>query len=167
MILLENDKNKMSHSELLEALENQSRELSTRTVIFHHFIGEILGLNPTDHKCLDVIIRTTSPMTASKLAEETGLSTGAITGVIDRLEKAGYVSRKRDLNDRRLIYVDPLLDNAMTKMNPIFNPIKQSSRKIYSKYTDHELNLILDFIRNCNNMTQNMTQELKMKRAAK
>ncbi len=91
----------------------------------------------------------------------------SITGVIDRLEKAGYVSRKRDPNDRRLIYVDPLLDSAMTKMNPIFNPIKQSSRKLYSKYTDHELNLILDFIRNCNNMTQNMTQELKMKRAAK
>jgi predicted transcriptional regulator len=94
--LVGDNKNKIrSHSELVEALEDQSRELTTRTVIFHHFIGELLGLIPTDHKCLDVIIRTKTPMTASQLAEETSLSTGAITGVIDRLEKAGYVRRKR------------------------------------------------------------------------
>ena len=118
-------KNKIrSHSELVEALEDQSRELSTRTVIFHFFIGELLGLNPTDHKCLDVIIRTKTPMTASQLAEETSLSTGAITGVIDRLEKAGYVRRKRDPNDRRLIFIDPLLDKAMVKMGPIFESYK-------------------------------------------
>lgn len=161
-------KNKIrSHSELVEALEDQSRELSTRTVIFHFFIGELLGLNPTDHKCLDVIIRTKTPMTASQLAEETSLSTGAITGVIDRLEKAGYVRRKRDPNDRRLIFIDPLLDKAMVKMGPIFDPIKQSSRILYSKYADHELKVILDFITNCNKMTQEMTYQLKMKRSAK
>lgn len=84
-----------NHSELLDSLEEQTRELSTRTVIFHHLIGERLGLNPTDHKCLDVMIRNRTPMTASQIAEETGLSTGAITGVVDRLEKAGYVRRKR------------------------------------------------------------------------
>lgn len=161
--MLENDKSKISHSELLEALENQSRELTTRTVIFHHFIGELLGLNPTDHKCLDVIIRTKTPMTASQLAEETSLSTGAITGVIDRLEKAGYVRRKRDPKDRRLIFIDPLLDKAMVKMSPIFDPIKQSSRSLYSKYSDRELKVILDFIRNCSKLTQQMTHELKMK----
>ena len=168
--MLEESKNKnktRKRSELLEALEHQSREFSTRTVIFHHFIGELLGLNPTDHKCLDVILRTKSPMTASQLAEETGLSTGAITGVVDRLEKAGYVSRKRDPKDRRLIYVDPLLDKAMVKMSPIFEPIKQSSRNLYSKYTDDELELILDFIINCNKMTQEMTINLKRRRAVK
>ncbi len=166
--MLEREKDKIrKHSELLDALENQTRELSSRTVLFHHFIGELLGLNPTDHKCLDIIIRTKSPMTASQLAEETGLSTGAITGVVDRLEKAGYVNRKRDPNDRRLIYVDPLLDKAMIKMGPIFEPIRQSSRNLYSQYTDDELELILDFIINCNKMTQEMTFNLKSRRAIK
>ena len=160
---MSNDKVLLSHTALFEALDQGMRELSTRTVLFHHLIGERLKLNPTDHKCLDVIIRSEQPMTASQLAEETGLSTGAITGVIDRLEKAGYVRRKRDPNDRRLIFIDPLLDTAMAKMSPIFDPIKQSSRNLYAKYTDHELKLILDFIRNCNKMTQEMTHELKMK----
>jgi len=84
-IVLDKENKVLKHSELLQALENQSRELSTRTVIFHHFVGERLGLNPTDHKCLDVIIRTGTPMTATQLADETGLSTGTITGVMDRL----------------------------------------------------------------------------------
>ena len=153
----------LKHSELLDSLEEQSRELSTRTVIFHHLIGERLGLNPTDHKCLDVIIRAKMPMTASQLAEETGLSTGAITGVVDRLEKAGYVKRKRDTNDRRLIFIKPLLDKAMIKLGPIFEPIRKASMNLYSKYTDEELTTILDFITNCNRMTQNLTAEMKTK----
>ena len=74
---------------------------------------------------------------------------------------------KRDPNDRRLIFIDPLLDKAMAKMSPIFNPIKQSSRNLYSKYADDELKFILGFIRNSNRVTQEMTHELKMKRAAK
>ena len=159
--MLDKQNNMLKHSELLDSLEEQSRELSTRTVIFHHLIGERLGLNPTDHKCLDVIIRAKMPMTASQLAEETGLSTGAITGVVDRLEKAGYVKRKRDTNDRRLIFIKPLLDKAMIKLGPIFEPIRKASMNLYSKYTDEELTTILDFITNCNRMTQNLTAEMK------
>lgn len=160
-IVLDEENRIMKHSELLQALENQSRELSTRTVIFHHFIGERLGLNPTDHKCLDIIIRAENPMTATQLAEETGLSTGTITGVMDRLEKAGYVKRKRDPNDRRLIFIKPLLDKAMMKLGPIFEPMRQATTNLYSKYTDEELTTILDFITNCNGITQKLTAEMK------
>jgi DNA-binding MarR family transcriptional regulator len=162
-LLQDSNKSKtLSHSQLLDSLEEQSRELSTRTVIFHHLIGERLGLNPTDHKCLDVIIRNGTPMTASQLAEETGLSTGAITGVVDRLEKAGYVRRKRDKDDRRLVFINPLLDKAMVKLTPIFDPIKQASKSLYSKYSDEQLTLILDFITNCNKMTQQISTNMKM-----
>ncbi|HEY6884141.1 MAG TPA: MarR family transcriptional regulator [Nitrososphaeraceae archaeon] len=161
-MLQDNKIKTLDHSQLLDSLEDQSRELSTRTVIFHHLIGERLGLNPTDHKCLDVIIKSGTPMTASQLAEETGLSTGAITGVVDRLEKAGYVRRKRDQKDRRLVFINPLLDKAMVKLSPIFEPIKQASRKLYSKYSDEELAIILDFIINCNKMTQQISINMRM-----
>jgi DNA-binding MarR family transcriptional regulator len=161
-LLQDSNKSKtLNHQQLLDSLEEHIRELSTRTVIFHHLIGECLGLNPTDHKCLDVIIRKSTPMTASQLAEETGLSTGAITGVVDRLEKAGYVRRKRDKDDRRLVFINPLLDKAMVKLSPIFDPIKQASRNLYSKYSDEELAIILDFIINCNKMTQQITANMK------
>ncbi len=161
-VLDEKDKTQR-HVELLKRLEEQSRELSTRTVIFHHFIGERLGLNPTDHKCLDLIFRAETPMTATQLAEETGLSTGTITGVMDRLEKTGYIKRKRDANDRRLIFIKPLVERALIKLGPIFEPIRQASIDLYSNYTDEELTVILDFITNCNRMTQNLTSEMKAK----
>jgi DNA-binding MarR family transcriptional regulator len=163
--LLQDNKIKtLTHQQLLDSLEEQSRELSTRTVIFHHLVGERLGLNPTDHKCLDVIIRSRTLMTASQLAEETGLSTGAITGVVDRLEKAGYVRRKRDQNDRRLVFINPLLEKAMVKLSPIFDPIKQASRRLYSEYSDDQLTIILDFLLNCNKMTQEITTNMKMEK---
>ena len=161
-MLQDNSIKALNHSQLLDSLEEQSRELSTRTVIFHHLIGERLGLNPPDHKCLDVIIRTRTPMTASQLAEETGLSTGAITGVVDRLEKAGYVRRKRDRTDRRLVFINVLMDRAIVKLSPIFDPIKQASRSLYSKDSDEDLAIILDFVINCNNMTQEITTNMKM-----
>ena len=160
-MLQDNKIKALNHSQLLDSLEEQSRELSTRTVIFHHLIGERLGLNPTDHKCLDVIVRTRTPMTATQLAEETGLSTGTITGVMDRLEKAGYVKRKRDPNDRRLIFIKPLLEKAMIKLGPIFEPMRQATRNLYSEYTDEELTTILDFITSCNRVTQKLTVEMK------
>jgi DNA-binding MarR family transcriptional regulator len=151
----------LNHEQLLDLLEEQSLELSTRTVIFHHLIGERLGLNPTDHKCLDLIIRSRTPMTASQLAEETSLSTGTITGVVDRLEKAGYVRRKRDKDDRRLVFINVLIDRAMANLSPIFDPIKQASRNLYSKYSDEELAIILDYVINCNKMTQQITANMK------
>lgn len=92
--MLDKENKILKHSELLQSLEDQPRELSTRTVIFHHFIGEHLALNPIDNKYLDVIIRTDTPMTATQLAEETDLSTGTITGVMDRLEKLAMLNAK-------------------------------------------------------------------------
>lgn len=65
-------------------------------------------------------------MMASQLAEETGLSTGAITGVIDRLEKGGYVRRKRDQNDRRLVFINPSLRKCYGQAKPNFRSYKTS-----------------------------------------
>ncbi|WP_392435861.1 MarR family transcriptional regulator [Chlorogloeopsis fritschii PCC 9212] len=83
------------HTELADALNWAGRELSAATVLFHTAIAERLGLNTTDHKCADILAQT-GAITAGELAERTGLTTGAITGVVDRLEKAGFVRRERD-----------------------------------------------------------------------
>ena len=75
-----------SPEELIGKLAQKVQELSTATVLFHQNVAQKLGLNPTDHKCLDLIMRNEN-MTAGDLAQMTGLTTGAITGVIDRLEE--------------------------------------------------------------------------------
>ena len=63
--------------------------------MFHQAIADRLGLNVTDHKCIDLLLMK-GPLTAGELAGMTGLTTGAITAVIDRLEKAGFVRREDD-----------------------------------------------------------------------
>src|SRR5262245_28604316 len=85
------------------------REVSARRVTFLQAIDELLGLNTTDHNALDLLSRA-GPITAGELAELTGLTTGAITGIIDRLEKAGFVCRENDPKDRRRVIIRPLME---------------------------------------------------------
>ncbi len=98
----------------------------------------LLGLNTIDHKCLDLIVRADSSITGAQLANITGLSSGAITGVIDRLEKAGYVVRERDKKDRRLVYIKPVMQKIEKDIGPIFESLQEIMTKIYSRYSDKE-----------------------------
>src|SRR5215475_13295111 len=77
-----------------------ARRHSTAVVLFHHAVAERLGLGPTDHKCLD-LLRERGAMAGSDLSAITGLTSGAITGVVARLEKAGYLRREPDPHDGR------------------------------------------------------------------
>src|SRR5437867_10829830 len=76
------------------------RRHSIAAVLFHHAVAERLGLGPTDHKCLD-LLRELGAVTGSELATITGLTTGAVTGVVSRLEQAGYLRRGPDPHDGR------------------------------------------------------------------
>lgn len=146
-------------SSLQQALLHELRQNSARAVMFHQFISEKLGLNATDHKCLDYLNRT-GPVTAGQLAQLTGLTTGAVTSVIDRLEQAGYVVRDKDPNDRRRVVVKPVPEGS-AQISPLFQSVMQSTLRVVSQYTDQELQLILDFIKQCNEMTLAEMNKLK------
>lgn len=92
--------------DVLTMMSQLSRELSTMTVLFHAKIAEQIGLSGTDHKCLELAMRAPEPLTAGQIAQLSGLSTGAVTGVIDRLEQRGFVRRVRDPHDRRKVLVE-------------------------------------------------------------
>src|SRR6476659_7508269 len=101
------------------------RRMSTTTLLFHGAVADKLGLNPSDHKCAD-LVREHGPLTAGRLAELTGLTTGAITGVIDRLERRGWVKRERDPNDRRKVIVAwAMSEEEQRKMYEIYAPMSQ------------------------------------------
>lgn len=150
----------LSREKLVEQLSEKSRELSTVTVLFHHWISERLGLNTIDHKCLDIIVRAEKPTTGVQLARLTGLSSGTITGVIDRLEKAGYVIRERDMADRRLVFVKPIIKKIEKEIAPIFNSIHDAAFELYSHYSDEDLSLILDYTNKCIQFTNDRIQDL-------
>src|SRR5215467_2597218 len=103
-----------------------------------------IGINATDLNCLN-ILSFSGHMTAGELARATGLTTASITGVVDRLEEAGFVTRERDPNDRRRVVVQINLRRAMTDVATVFAPMLRSWREMASRYSDDELRLIVDF----------------------
>lgn len=134
----------MRREEVIEAIGEKFREMSTETIMFHQAVADVLGLHITDHKCLDFIHRF-GPMPAGRLAELTGLTTGAVTGIIDRLEHAGYVRRTNDPKDRRRTIVEPTGNKKLErKLEAIFIPLRDSMHRLLSAYSDAELAFLLD-----------------------
>jgi DNA-binding MarR family transcriptional regulator len=127
----------------LAELEQALREVSGLGVLFSQAAAERLGLNSTDLECLGVI--ASGPKTAGELAKATGLTTGAITGVIDRLQRAGYARREADEADRRKVRVRALPE-GLQRAEPIYEPMRRASEETLSYYSDAELALILDFL---------------------
>jgi DNA-binding MarR family transcriptional regulator len=134
----------MKREDTIQAINEKFREMSTETILFHQAVADILGLHVTDHKCLDFIYRF-GAMPAGRLAELTGLTTGAITGIIDRLEEAGYVRRTNDPKDRRRTIVEPTRNKKLEKkIEVLFIPLRDRMHKLLSSYSDSELAFLLD-----------------------
>lgn len=147
--------------ELIGAVINELRRMSTRTVVFHAAIADHLGLNPSDHKCADLIWNETGPITAGRLAEITGLSTGAITGVVDRLEKAGFVERVPDPHDRRRVVIQGTCDGRAPDIRHLFVPIMEGTATLCDSYTDEQLALVVGFMQRCGAITENQIASLR------
>jgi DNA-binding MarR family transcriptional regulator len=123
------------------------RELATAMVVFHDAVGRLLGLSAVERKCLDVL-RRLGPVTAGTIGEHTGLTTGAVTGLLDRLEKAGYVQRARDPRDRRKVMAQLLPNEQMDALlATAFGPLTDDMTKIAASYSDAELRAIADWTR--------------------
>src|SRR6266480_7440171 len=99
-----------SRAELMQAREHAMRKYSALGVIFGQTVASRVGISSSDLECLD-FLNLEGRVTAGRLAELTGLTTGAITGVVDRLEKARLVRRERDDNDRRKVFIAPVPEN--------------------------------------------------------
>src|SRR3981081_4163659 len=95
---------------LMEQLEHAVRRSSALGAIFSQTVATRAGISSSDLECLD-FLNLGRRVTAGRLAEVTGLTTGAIAGVVDRLEKAGLVRRERDESDRRKVFIAPVPEN--------------------------------------------------------
>ncbi|MEU5695761.1 MarR family transcriptional regulator [Actinosynnema sp. NPDC020468] len=127
-------------ADVLERFGRYARESSTLTILFHSRVAEQMGLSPTDEKCLDLAIRAEGPVTAGRIAELSGLSTGAVTGVIDRLEKAGYVRRVRDPHDRRKVLVEVTVDPQ--RFSHLFVGAQQTLSEVLALFTPAERDVL-------------------------
>ena len=139
----------MDREQIIQSINNRFKEISTETIMLHQTVADIIGLHITDHKSLELIHRY-GAMPAGKLADLTGFTTGAVTGIIDRLEKAGYVKRVSDPKDRRKTIVEPTRDKDLEKkLQVIFTPLAARMHKLLSGYSDDELTFLFDVLTKC------------------
>lgn len=129
--------------DLEAALNAAMRDASGQGVLYSQAVADRLGINTTDLECLDHVFR--GPVTAGRLADLTGLTTGAVTGVVDRLERAGLARRERDSGDRRKIMVTATPAVA-ERVAPLYEPMARHAMSAVAKYREDELALLLDFL---------------------
>src|SRR3982750_4201809 len=144
---------------LLRELEEAMRRSSAQGVIFGQTVANVAGISGSDLECLDFLILG-GRVTAGRLAEVTGLTTGAITGVVDRLEKAGLVRRERDENDRRKGFIAAVPENV-AKIGKFYQHMQRAMLKEWDSYSDAELRLLLRFMTRGYTTMLAATEELK------
>ena len=144
---------------LLAALDRQIRAMSAQAILLSQAVADRLPVNSTDLECLDLLVLE-GPLTAGRLAERSGLTTGAITGVIDRLERAGYARRVADPADRRRVIVEPRPE-GVREIAPLYASLVQAMQALYARYSDQELATILDFTARAAAIGQEETARLR------
>jgi DNA-binding MarR family transcriptional regulator len=140
-------------------LEHAMRRSSAQGVLFGQTVANRVGLSNSDMECLDFLILE-GRVTAGRLAEVTGLTTGAITGVVDRLEQAGLVRRERDDHDRRKVFIAAVSENT-AKIGKFYEHLQRAMLKVWDSYSDAELRLLLRFAMQGYETMLAATEELK------
>lgn len=134
---------KLAKKDLEKQVIMGGRQYGIGSVLFRHAVGEKLGLNVTDMECLGVIFFK-GLATPSELASYTGLSSGATTTMLDRLENSGIIKRRPNPKDRRSVHIS-IVKEAAEKIAPMFASLREAQDKIVSGYTEKELGIIVDF----------------------
>jgi DNA-binding MarR family transcriptional regulator len=127
----------------MRELEAVMREASGLGVVLSGLVAGHVGISSKDLECLDVIALK-GRITAGGLAAATGLTTGAVTGLIDRLEKAGLARRERDDRDRRKVFVRAL-PRVGTDIMPLYSSLQTRMRKLMLELSDHDVERLLAF----------------------
>jgi DNA-binding MarR family transcriptional regulator len=153
--LYEND---AAISQLIELI---GFRLSTATVLFHAAVAERVGVGVTDMKCYS-LLRQTGPLTAGELAQHAGLTTGAITGVIDRLEKVNLARRTHDRQDRRRVLVDLVHDPERERaIDQLYAAMGQAITELLLRYDAKERATIADFLTQATAVMETETKRLR------
>jgi DNA-binding MarR family transcriptional regulator len=149
---------------LMWELANEVRASQRATDEVDEIGTRFLEINRTDAKCVDILDQHGS-MSAGDLARESRLTTGAITAVLDRLERAGIARRVADPSDRRRVLVE-LTEKARAEIEELMaGPMRESAERFLERYSDEQLKLIIDFTRLSREVQQQHADWLREKLA--
>jgi DNA-binding MarR family transcriptional regulator len=132
-------------AERIAAVELAVRKLIASAILFNHQVAQRLGLGASDAQFMH-FLQLHGPLTPGRLAELSGLTTGTVTGVVDRLEDAGFVRRERDASDRRKVLVTLDDEHMWEQMGPLYAGQAESLAKVAGRYDAKQLEVVADFL---------------------
>lgn len=146
-----------------QAIDDALQRQGNLTVLFTNAIASHIGLSATEFECLSLLRE--GPLTAGMLAERCGLTTGAITGLVDRLERSGFVERQTDPADRRKVLVNMKRnETASQKIEELYKPLAKAIGDLTNEYSESELRTIVDFLQRSNTVLDELTTEMASRR---
>jgi DNA-binding MarR family transcriptional regulator len=151
-----------SREDVLSEVAEELRLSGVTNDIADQVVADYLGLNRTDTRCLDIIERLDG-VSAGRLASEAGLSTGAVTTVLDRLERAGYARRVQDPGDRRRVLVE-LTPAAQRELQELYAPLTDATMRQLEGYTTDEVGLVRDFMRDNRRLNEAHAERVRARR---
>ena len=140
------------------AIRESLRDMSVQLSLLNHQVGDQLELKGTDLECLDLINRH-GPLRPSVLARRAGLHPATMTGILDRLERGGWIARDRDPADRRGVVLRALRDRA-TEVFRLYTGMNSEMDQICAGYSDDELELLDGFLRRTAEAGRTAAEEL-------
>jgi DNA-binding MarR family transcriptional regulator len=155
------DERPRSRAELIEALGHEVRLQQNATEAIDELFSLYIGVNRTDARCMD-LLDVNGPMTAGELADRAGVTTGSVTAILDRMERAGYVRRVRDAADRRKIHVE-LTEEARRVSNEFYAPIVERGAQLLMRFSADELRTILEAARVSRELSESFAAELRQR----
>ena len=132
------------------------------TIQMHEAIARKAGIPGTDHKYLGFLMEK-GQMTAGELSNLTGLTTGAVTGLIDRLEKKKLVKRRFAADDRRKVMIEPNTKKIMALLVPLYKEFRSKSEILIASFSNNEIKIIETFLLKTNELMNETTNKLARK----
>jgi MarR family transcriptional regulator, organic hydroperoxide resistance regulator len=137
--------------------------MGSMATLHNHAVAEYMGLHQTDQECLD-LLDWSGPLTAGEIGAHLGLTSGAVTGLIDRLEAGGWVRRERDPDDRRRVVVHVRTERA-ADLWPLYQPLAEAVEAYRDRLATRDLRVVVEFLEFANETMADATHHARRMRA--
>ncbi|MEV6415589.1 MarR family transcriptional regulator [Kribbella sp. NPDC051718] len=134
-----------TRGELAAELQERMVRFIADVILFNHAVSAKVGLGGSDSQFM-TLLQSHGPLTPRQLSEHTGLTSGTVTGVIDRLEGIGLITRQPDPNDRRKVLVTPSFEAIQEKLAPLYAEQGRRMQSVLATRSDDELRVISTFL---------------------
>ncbi len=148
--------------DIVTGMRRLTQHYAYTSIQMHEAVARKAGLSGTDHKYLGFLMEK-GQMTAGELSTLTGLTTGAVTGLIDRFEKKKLVKRKFAKDDRRKVIIEPNTEKIMALLAPLYKEFRSESEKLIASFSIKEIKVIEAYFSKAIELMNETTYELNNK----